>query len=416
MSAPDTKPHAILTQETQTQETQTQETQTQETQTLGGQLLRAFQHAGYQRREPAILQQAQVFLEVSGEDMRRHLLLVSNPALQDVCLRPDYTIPACLDYVAAYENVSTAAPELICYLGPVFQMRESGAQTDALQSHAFYECGLENFGRIDLAKADADIVHLAVSSMTQLMAMPLLVRMGDAGLLTAFLEALEFPPVFLRLIRRAIKQNLDVGTVLAQHYATDKPAYLGVLAALDGQDKAGARALTEDLLAIAGIVSVGGRSAGEIAERFLEKAALSAGSASLREKQKLLQKFLEIKAPLPEALTILKAFLHEAGLAGKLEAALTMFAARQDALQSAFADKQTAPRLVFETSFARNFDYYSGLVFEAVQDGVKNAPALLGGGRYDGLITKLSKGKLTVPAVGAAIFLDRLNAMKAGEA
>ena len=50
-----------------------------------------------------------------------------------------------------------------------------------------------------------------------------------------------------------------------------------MLAALAGSDPKAAHHLVTDLLSIAGIAAVGGRSVDEIAERFLEQAALGAG-------------------------------------------------------------------------------------------------------------------------------------------
>ena len=51
-----------------------------------------------------------------------------------------------------------------------------------------------------------------------------------------------------------------------------------MLAALAGSDPKAAHALVTDLLSIAGITTVGGRTVGEIAERFLEQAALGAAT------------------------------------------------------------------------------------------------------------------------------------------
>ena len=56
--------------------------------------------------------------------------------------------------------------------------------------------------------------------------------------------------------------------------ANGPPEYQGVLAALAGSDPKAAHHLVTDLLSIAGIAAVGGRSVAEIAERFLEQAAL----------------------------------------------------------------------------------------------------------------------------------------------
>jgi ATP phosphoribosyltransferase regulatory subunit len=61
--------------------------------------------------------------------------------------------------------------------------------------------------------------------------------------------------------------------------------------------------------------------------------------------------------------------------------------------------------MVFSASFARQLDYYSGFVFEACQDG--SPQALIGGGRYDRLLRTLG-AQADVPAVGAAIWIDRL--------
>ena len=57
--------------------------------------------AGFGRIEPAILQPASVFLDMSGEDIRGRLYLTSDADGAELCLRPDYTIPVCLAYLAS---------------------------------------------------------------------------------------------------------------------------------------------------------------------------------------------------------------------------------------------------------------------------------------------------------------------------
>jgi len=63
----------------------------------------------------------------------------------------------------------------------------------------------------------------------------------------------------------------------------------------------------------------------------------------------------------------------------------------------------------YSAGFVRDLDYYTGFVFEAVSTDPKAAKPILGGGRYDGLARKLGANQET-PAVGAAIWLDRLTA------
>ena len=58
------------------------------------------------------------------------------------------------------------------------------------------------------------------------------------------------------------------------------------------------------------------------------------------------------------------------------------------------------------TNLVRGLDYYNGLVFEFISDDLGAQNAILGGGRYDGLIEKL--GGRNVPATGFALGIDRL--------
>jgi ATP phosphoribosyltransferase regulatory subunit len=66
-------------------------------------------------------------------------------------------------------------------------------------------------------------------------------------------------------------------------------------------------------------------------------------------------------------------------------------------------------KITFSASFARNLDYYTGFVFEARDAGSEDAAPAIGGGRYDRLLSTLG-AKREIPAVGAAIWIERLNA------
>ena len=64
-------------------------------------LLLSFAQAGYVRAEPAILQPAEPFLDLSGEDIRKSLYLTTDASGEELCLRPDLTIPVARDYLAS---------------------------------------------------------------------------------------------------------------------------------------------------------------------------------------------------------------------------------------------------------------------------------------------------------------------------
>jgi histidyl-tRNA synthetase len=58
-------------------------------------ILKVFAARGYARVEPPILQPADVFLDRSGEEIRRRTFVLTDPEGNELCLRPDLTIPVC---------------------------------------------------------------------------------------------------------------------------------------------------------------------------------------------------------------------------------------------------------------------------------------------------------------------------------
>ena len=64
-------------------------------------LLQSFAQAGYVHAEPDILQPADPFLDLSGEDIRKRMYLTTDPQGRELCLRPDLTIPVSCDYLGS---------------------------------------------------------------------------------------------------------------------------------------------------------------------------------------------------------------------------------------------------------------------------------------------------------------------------
>src|SRR5262249_18389352 len=54
-------------------------------------ILGAFRARGYVREEPSVLQPADIFLDRSGEEIRRRTFTLTDPSGRDLCLRPDLT-------------------------------------------------------------------------------------------------------------------------------------------------------------------------------------------------------------------------------------------------------------------------------------------------------------------------------------
>jgi ATP phosphoribosyltransferase regulatory subunit len=352
--------------------------------------LEKFGAAGFLRREPGLLLPAGIFLDRLGEEFRGKLYLTSENGGAELCLRPEFTIPVALQHLG---SSTTGEAEDITYGGPVFRAGEG----------ELFQTGVESFGREDRAAADAEILGVALEAAEAAGAPPLTLRLGDAGLSRSFLARLDLPAAWRRRIEAGVARGAALDDVLAPAPNQNGAIGAGVLAALEKSDAAGARRLVEDLLAIAGAASVGGRSAAEIAERFLEQASLQE-PLSAPTRQRILD-FFSVEAPPDTASARLRALARESAL--DLDEALEAYETRASFLAARGVKLEET---VFSTRFAHAIDYYSGFMFEARPAG---APArfapLLSGGRYDGLLRSLGAER-NIPAVGAAIFVDRLGA------
>jgi ATP phosphoribosyltransferase regulatory subunit len=359
-------------------------------------LVASYERAGYARVAPPLLQPAEPFLDLSGEDIRKRMYLTTAPGGGELCLRPDLTIPVSRDYL-----VSPAAgqPAAFCYLGPVFRHRDDG-------SPEFLQAGIESFGRADTAAADAEMLARGHEAAAHYGLPSPAIQIGDVALFTALIAGLELPPAWKRRLTKDFNRKANLAQdlerlVLGGNNA--RPEYQGVLAALAGSDPKGAHALVTDLLSIAGINAVGGRSVGEIADRFLEQAALGASAKLPGDVRGLIERFLGVEGDPDQAVAELRALATEANMSEAMAPALDLFEQRTGFL----AAQGIEPRNVrFSTAFGRGFDYYTGFVFE-LTDPARTGDPLVAGGRYDGLLTRLGSPQ-PIPAVGLAVWIERL--------
>ncbi|MGJ4952381.1 ATP phosphoribosyltransferase regulatory subunit [Bradyrhizobium sp. HKCCYLS20291] len=364
-------------------------------------LLQSFADAGYERAQPAILQPAEPFLDLSGEDIRKSLYLTTDPGGEELCLRPDLTIPVARDYLASSR---AGQPAGFSYLGPVFRYR-GGRPSE------FQQAGIESFGRKDHPAADAEMLALAIEATATAGLAEVDIRTGDVALFTALIDALELYPVWRRRLikdfnrKRTLAQDLER---LAIAEVAPRNEYEGVLAALAGSDRKAALALVTDLMSIAGATAVGGRTVAEIADRFLEQSTLKSGALP-RDALDLIKRFLLIAGTPPEAVKQLRALAADARL--DISAAIDALDARAGLMARRGID---LAKVRFATSFGRGLDYYTGFEFELHRKDNGDEP-LVAGGRYDGLLSQLGSAE-PIPAVGFSIWVEGLaNSSAAGK-
>lgn len=357
-------------------------------------LLQTFARAGYTHARPPILQPAEPFLDLSGEDIRKSLYLTTDVTGEELCLRPDLTIPVARDYLASSR---AGAPAGFYYLGPVFRYRGGTASE-------FNQAGVESFGRQDRAAADAEMLALGVEAASAFGVTSVDIRTGDVALFAALIDALDLYPVWKRRLIKDFNRKISLAQDLQRltlETGKTRNEYEGVLAALAGSDRKAALALVTDLMSIAGTSNVGGRTVSEIADRFLEQSTLK-GGALPRDALQLIERFLGIAGEPDDAAKQLRKLASDAKL--DLGAAIDQFESRTKFMVARGIDTKA---IRFSTAFGRGLDYYTGFEFELHAKG-NGAEPLVGGGRYDGLLTRLG-AREPIPAVGFSIWIEALS-------
>ena len=156
-------------------------------------ILTLFAARGADPVDVAVIQPADPFLDMAGEDLRRRIFLTESETGQILCLRPEFTIPVCLDHIASRADT----PRRYAYLGEVFRQRREGG-------NEFFQAGIEDLGEADTAEADARSVADA-SALLEL-ALPgtaLAVTLGDQAVFEAVLAALGLPRGWQKRLARA---------------------------------------------------------------------------------------------------------------------------------------------------------------------------------------------------------------------
>jgi ATP phosphoribosyltransferase regulatory subunit len=348
-----------------------------------------FESAGAKFVELPVLHPAEPFLETAGEDIRRRMFVTEGPTGERLALRPDFTIPVCLEHLRSGSGARRYA-----YEGLVFRRHDSG-------SPERLETGFEDIGAADEAKADAGTLALAISAAQAFAGGgALTARLGDIGLFTALLEALALPPAWQRRLRR----SFGVPALMDENLSRLSAPRSGKVARVEAEiqraaDRHDRNRLVRLIAAKRGVQGHGegqGRSAEEIADRFLDQSALAEArieAAAL----KVLRDFLALDADLGRAHGALRSFSASHRI--DLGPALDRFAARVSEIA---ALRPKAP-IRFEARFGRPLDYYTGLVFEVRAEGIPFP--VTGGGRYDRLMQLLGAPK-PIPAVGFTMRLD----------
>ncbi|MGV3551435.1 ATP phosphoribosyltransferase regulatory subunit [Rhizobium sp.] len=359
-------------------------------------LLSLFTDLKTDRVDTPVIQPAHPFLDMAGEDLRRRIFLTESETGESLCLRPEFTIPVCLRHI----ETATGTPKRYSYLGEVFRQRREGP-------NEFFQAGIEDLGTTDVASADAraiaDAVHILKSLLPN---RALAVTIGDQSVFEAVVAALGLPSGWQRRLIHAFGEAQKLDQLMERLARAEADTDLGaeVETLLASGDEETLVAHIDAIMQATGYSTNASRSPSEIARRLKEKRVLTATELQPAQLDAL-REFLSLSVSLKYAPGVLATFADRAGL--KLDAAVSRFDARVAALADTGIDLST---VTWRAAFGRPLDYYTGLVFEVTPRD--DHRVLAGGGRFDRMMTLLGAAE-AIPAVGFALWLDRIQAVRA---
>ena len=347
---------------------------------LSERILRSVKSNGFKHIElPSVIETNHI-VQRSGESFRKFIFSFIDQTGNELCLRPDLTIVSCLRYL---EN-NLKGKEKIFYSGQAY--RKSENKKDSIIRN---QIGFEIIGSQSEKIDDKEIINTSLKSLKNFKYSSGTITIGNVEIFNLLISKLDIPKRWkLRLSRhfwredyfndllKRLETNSDVDPTIVE---VDKKRYLKMLQ--DNQS-----------------FIVANRTIKEILERFDKKIKDPRRPSRGRNISKIIRDFLKIKCPINKAAFELNKFFRK----NKINLVVD---------QKYFPiskNKISKLNVVFSTSFGRQLEYYTGMVFKIDIRSKSRIINCCNGGRYDKLISDLGSKKQT-PAVGAALNLINYN-------
>ncbi|MCB1362691.1 MAG: ATP phosphoribosyltransferase regulatory subunit [Rhodobacteraceae bacterium] len=332
-----------------------------------------FEAAGAAVVETAILQPAELLLDLYGENIRGRAYVTSDALRGEQMLRPDFTVP-----VVQMHMAHGAEPARYTYCGEVFRRQEH----DPERASEYVQVGYEVFDRANPAAAEAEVFALIAEALEGL---NLRAATGDIGILMAAVEGLQTTDRRKAALKRHIWHPRRFRALLERFAGRTPvpPARAALLAAAD------------PLAGAAPMIGLRGRDEIEARISALRE---DAGAPPISERElSALGTLLAVRETAPFALERLRDVAVDLPRIGP---AIARLQARLAALAARGVDVDA---LDFEASYGRtSMEYYDGFVFGFFAEGRPDLPPIATGGRYDALTRRLGRGA-EIPAVGGVL-------------
>ncbi len=324
---------------------------------LSDSILKSVKSNGFKYIELDTVIPTNLIVERSGESFRRFIFSFNDQNGNELCLRPDLTIASCLRYLNEKINGITK----VHYYGQAF--RKNLKRTDPIIRN---QIGFEIIGSKNEKRDDKQIIETALKSLSKFKYSSGSLIVGNIEIFKLLLNKLDIPKRWkLRLQRhfwresyfndllKRLETNSDVDPTIVE---IDKKKYQKML---KGDQSS----------------QIAGRSVNEILTRIHNK----------------------IKDPrrVKKGRNVLNLFFKKNKI--NLRVQKNYFPITKN--------KYAKLNIKFSSSFGRQLEYYTGMVFKIDIKYKSKKINIISGGRYDSLIADLGSSKI-IPAVGAAINLN----------
>ena len=335
---------------------------------------------------------SEVFYETSGEDMRRRMFSFTNNSGDEMCLRPDLTIPTCKHFL---ENIKKFQNGQLCYSGPVFR----SSLTFAEQSLELNQSGIEIIYKDSLEISDYEkefqAISLALETIDQIGIKDFSIRISSISLFNLFINSLDLPQRWKqRLLRHFYRRDYfdKLLNRISDGVGYDKERKSNIIRDVFGDDKIVNEEI-KDILLNEDQLKTGSRTIDEIASRFNLKSESVVSSKQGKEIQKVINEFLSLNGPIQSIDDQMNKFINDFDI--------QRFDVGQEMLNQLSSNliKISAKPIYFDCDFGHSIEFYDGIIFEITND--LNSDVLISGGRYDKLLSAL-EDKDQFSAVGFA--------------
>ena len=358
-----------------------------------------FINKGYAFCNPAMTIPADIVMNFMGEDVRNRLLFTSSPSGDELCLRPDFTLPLAISYI----NNELQANKFV-YDGYAFRFPSINEKTRYCPE--FRQIGIENFGDKNKIDAEGDVISQAYEILSSFYDDHLEIKISDISMFYQLLDHLKIDTNLFNRIRRLYWRGLTATEIkdsikkiintrfetkprldLIDEYKNNNLSSIALIQKLTGSD---------DLSIFSG------RHPDDIVKRYIDKSELSNDNVINDTLIEQITEFLSIKGDISTIIQLLDNFqkkYHIDFVEGieNLENRVKILKKNQIAMDI----------IEFNATLSRKVEYYTGLIFEIrMKNKNKNEPIAIGG-RYDKIFEQLGS-KDPIPAVGCSIYIDRL--------